>query len=590
MVSAVDVAPARMGGILALADRSEVYRELASRLDDRQRVGIAEANAGARAFAWSALVAQNARTVALVAPSEPRAFSRRGGIIDIYPASAEQPARVELFGDEIETLRAFDPVTQRSQAPLEELIVLPAREFALETAPALAQRLVRAGWDGLSHADGDEGADLSPYARLVDALREGGYAPGVDAFAPALGATASLLDHLGDRATVVFEDTVELDLAHDALEGQAEERRDELAAQGLPVSVFPPPYVPRSRIETLATEDGSVRMGSGPDAVRLGWGGTTSYAGRLAEFIGQLSSPPADGVTLIATPQAARLSELLADRDVTAVARETVEDVPAPGSLVVARVPLAEGFARPGLGLRVFTDAEVFGFRKPRHPERRRRRVQIGSFLSDLKPGDHIVHEDHGIGRFERFVSREIAGVVREYLELQFAGTDVVSLPTERVDKVTRYVGGTPPALSALGGREWGVTKRRAKKAAEEIARELLRLYAAREATQGFGFGRDTPWQIEMENAFPYTETPDQLQAIEDTKHDMERGRPMDRLIVGDVGYGKTEVALRAAFKAVQDGKQVAIVVPTTVLAQQHYETFAERLATFPVNVEMLSL
>ena len=700
MVSAVDVAPARMGGILALADRSEVYRELASRLDDRQRVGIAEANAGARAFAWSALVAQNARTVALVAPSEDRArrwraelagwlgedrvlafperetmpfeasapsgtavhqrlltlwrlataqapvavvtslrallehtippkdlarrgrtlragdrlswaetaawlfdlgyepvtevsepgtFSRRGGIIDIYPASAEQPARVELFGDEIETLRAFDPVTQRSQAPLEELIVLPAREFALETAPALAQRLVRAGWDGLSHADGDEGADLSPYARLVDALREGGYAPGVDAFAPALGATASLLDHLGDRATVVFEDTVELDLAHDALEGQAEERRDELAAQGLPVSVFPPPYVPRCRIETLATEDGSVRMGSGPDAVRLGWGGTTSYAGRLAEFIGQLSSPPADGVTLIATPQAARLSELLADRDVTAVARETVEDVPAPGSLVVARVPLAEGFAVPELGLRVFTDAEVFGFRKPRHPERRRRRVQIGSFLSDLKPGDHIVHEDHGIGRFERFVTREVAGVVREYLELQFAGTDVVSLPTERVDKVTRYVGGTPPALSALGGREWGVTKRRAKKAAEEIARELLRLYAAREATQGFAFGRDTPWQIEMENAFPYTETPDQLQAIEDSKRDMERGRPMDRLIVGDVGYGKTEVALRAAFKAVQDGKQVAIVVPTTVLAQQHYETFAERLATFPVNVEMLS-
>src|SRR5438270_9393246 len=567
MVSAVDVAPARMGGSLARADRSEVYRELGPRLDDRRRVGIAEAKAGARAFAWSALVAQNARTVALVAPSEDRArrwraelagwlgedrvlafperetmpfeasapsgtavhqrlltlwrlataqapvavvtslrallehtippkdlarrgrtlragdrlswaetaawlfdlgyepvtevsepgtFSRRGGIIDIYPASAEQPARVELFGDEIETLRAFDPVTQRSQAPLEELIVLPAREFALETAPALAQRLVRAGWDGLSHADGDEGADLSPYARLVDALREGGYAPGVDAFAPSLGATASLLDHLGARATVVFEDTVELDLAHDALEAQAEERRDELAEQGLPVAVFPPPYVPRSKIDSLATAHGSARMGAGADAVRLGWGGTTSYAGRLSEFIGQLSSLPPDGVTLIATPQAARLSELLADRDGTATARQTVEEAPAAGSLVVARVPLAEGFAVPELGLRVFTDAEVFGFRKPRHPERRRRRVQIGSFLSDLKPGDHIVHEDHGIGRFERFVTREVAGVVREYLELQFAGTDVVSLPTERVDKVTRYVGGTPPALSARGGRAWG--------------------------------------------------------------------------------------------------------------------------------------
>src|SRR5437773_3219357 len=700
MVSAVDVAPARMGALPARADRSGVYRAPAPRREERRRVGTAGANAGAGASAWPALVAQNARTVALVAPSEDRArrwraelagwlgedrvlafperetmpfeasapsgtavhqrlltlwrlataqapvavvtslrallehtippkdlarrgrtlragdrlswaetaawlfdlgyepvtevsepgtFSRRGGIIDIYPASAEQPARVELFGDEIETLRAFDPVTQRSQSALEELIVLPAREFALEGLPAAAGKRTRAGGDRLADADDDEGADLSPYTALVDALREGGYAPGTDAFAPALGATASLLDHLGHRATVVFEDTVELELAHDALEAQAEERHDELASQGLTVSVFPPPYVPRSKIESLATEHGAARMGSGPDAVRLGWGGTTSYAGRLDDFIGQLAATPADGITLIATPQAARLSELLADRDVTAVAREMVEDVPAAGSLIVARVPLAEGFAIPELGLRVFTDAEVFGFRKPRHPERRRRRVQIGSFLSDLKPGDHIVHEDHGIGRFERFVTREVARVVREYLELQCAGTDVVSLPTERVDKVTRYVGGTPPALSALGGREWGVTKRRAKKAAEEIARELLRLYAAREATQGFAFGRDTPWQIEMENAFPYTETPDQLQAIDDTKRDMERGRPMDRLIVGDVGYGKTEVALRAAFKAVQDGKQVAIVVPTTVLAQQHYETFGERLATFPVNVEMLS-
>src|SRR6266550_3183316 len=678
MASALTLVRARLGGVLALAERSERYRELASRLGDRESVSITDATGGARAFAWSALVANAGRTVALVAPSEDRArrwraelagwlgeervlafperetmpfevsapsgtavhqrlltlwrlataqgsvavvtslrallehtippdelarrgrtlragdrlsweetatwlfdlgydpvtevsepgtFSRRGGIIDIYPASADQPARVELFGDEIETLRAFDPVTQRSQSAIDELVVLPAREFSMERAPELGEHLASAGWDRTARADDEEAADLSAYARLVESLREGGYAPGADAFAPSLGATASLLDHLGDRATVVFEDTVELDLAHDALEAQAEEKREELAGQGLPVSVFPPPYVPRSRIDSRAAEHGAARMGSGPDAVRLGWGGTTSYAGRLAEFIGQLSSPPVDGITLIATPQAARLSELLADRDVTAVAQETVADTPAPGSLVVARVPLAEGFVIPELGLRVFTDAEVFGFRKPRHPERRRRRVQIGSFLSDLKPGDHVVHEDHGIGRFERFITREVAGVVREYLELQFAGTDVVSLPTERVDKVTRYVGGTPPALSALGGREWGITKRRAKKAAEEIARELLRLYAAREATQGFAFGRDTPWQIELENAFPYTETPDQLQAIEDTKHDMERGRPMDRLIVGDVGYGKTEVALRAAFKAVMDGKQVAIVVPTTVLA-----------------------
>jgi len=691
----------RLGGIVALAERSERYRELASRLGNRESVSVTDATAGARAFAWSALVANSGRTIALVAPSEDRArrwraelagwlgdervlafperetmpfevsapsgtavhqrlltlwrlasaqapvavvtslrallehtippeelarrgrtlragdrlswqetaawlfdlgyepvtevsepgtFSRRGGIIDIYPASAEQPARVELFGDEIETLRAFDPVTQRSQSPQDQLVVLPAREFSMERAPELAERLASANWPGGGGraAEPPDGADLSPYARLVDSLREGGYTPGADAFAPPLGATASLLDHLGDRATVVFEDTVELELAHDALEAQAEEKRDELAGQGLPVSVFPPPYVSRSRVEELAERHGAVRVRPARGAVRLGWSGLTSYAGRLDQFLREVAGS-GGGTRLVATPQAARLAELLADRDIQAVARETVEDSPAAGSLVVARVPLAEGFAVPELDLRVFTDAEVFGFRKPRHPERRRRRVQMGSFLADLKPGDHVVHEDHGIARFERFVTREVAGVVREYLELRFAGTDVVALPTERVDKVTRYVGGTPPGLSTLGGREWLATKRKAKKAAEEIARELLRLYAAREATQGFAFGRDTPWQIEMENAFPYTETPDQLQAIEDTKRDMERGRPMDRLIVGDVGYGKTEVALRASFKAVQDGKQVAIVVPTTVLAQQHYETFAERLATFPVSVEMLS-
>jgi transcription-repair coupling factor (superfamily II helicase) len=697
MASTLTRVTTRLGGILELAERSERYRELASRIAARERVHVADATAGARAFAWSALVGNAGRAVALIAPSEDRArrwraelagwlgeervlafperetmpfeasspsgsavhqrlltlwrianvneplavvaslrallehtippdelarrgrtlhvrerlpwqqtaawlfelgyepvtevsepgtFSRRGGIIDIYPASAEQPVRVELFGDEIDTIRAFDPVTQRSQAALDEVTVLPAREFSLDRATDVADELVRAGWSDLAH--GEDGPDLSPYARLVELLREGTYAPGADAFAPKLGASASLLDHLREPATVVFEDAVELDLAHDALEAQAEQRRSELAEQGLPVRVFPPPYVTRSRIDEAAARHGSARVGAERDAVRLGWGGAPSYAGRLEQFLREVAGGGTD-TRIVATPQAARLAELLADRDVVTTAREMVEEPPAAGALVVARVPLAEGFSVPELGVRVFTDAEVFGFRKPRHPERRRRRVHIGTFLSDLKPGDHVVHEDHGIARFERFLTKEVNGVVREYLELRFAGTDLVALPTERVDRVTRYVGGTPPALSALGGREWLATKRKAKKAAEEIARELLRLYAARESTPGFAFSKDTPWQIEMENAFPYTETPDQLQAIEDTKRDMERARPMDRLIVGDVGYGKTEVALRAAFKAVMDGKQVAIVVPTTVLAQQHYETFAERLATFPVRVAMLS-
>src|SRR3989442_4337459 len=590
---------ARLGGSVPLAQRSERSRGPAPRLGDRESVSVTDATAGARAFAWSALVANSGRTIALVAPSEDRArrwraelagwlgdervlafperetmpfevsapsgtavhqrpltlwrrapaqppvavvpslrallehtippdelarrgrtlragdrlswnetaawlfdlgyepvtevsepgtFSRRGGIIDIYPASADQPARVELFGDEIETLRAFDPVTQRSQSPIDELVVLPAREFSMERAPELAERLASAGWDHAARPDDDEAADLSAYAHLVDSLREGAYAPGADAFAPALGATASLLDHLGDRATVVFEDTVELELAHGALEAQAEEKRGQLADEGLAVSVFPPPYVTRSRVDDLAQRHGAIRVRPAPGAMRLGWSGLTSYAGRLDQFLREVAGSGRD-TRIVATPQAARLAELLADRQIPAVAQETVEEPPAAGSLVVARVPLPEGFAVPELDLRVFTDAKVFGFRKPRHPEQRRRRVHIGSFLADLKPGDHVVDEYHGIERFDPFVTAEAAGVEREDLELRFPGTDCVRLPPERVDKVTRYVGGTPPGLSTLGRRDWLPTKARGKKAAADIARELLRRSASPEESAAVPFG-----------------------------------------------------------------------------------------------------
>ena len=683
---------ARLGGALALADRSGRFRELAGRIEAGERVVLSEANGGARAFAWAAVVARLGRTLLLVAPTDERArrwraelagwlgedrvvafperetmpfeasapsqsavhqrlmalwrlrseepvalitplrgllqhtiaadalagrsrvlrpgdrlpwretalwltaigyepvpevvepghFSRRGGIVDVHPAGAERPVRIELFGDDVETIRAFDPVTQRSQEPLEAVTVLPAREIALDDAPALAERLAKQGWEDLA---GHE--ELGPYGAVIEPLRQRAYAAGLEAFAPLLGAAASVLDHLPARATVVFEDTVELDLAWDTHEQLAEERREELRQQGLAVGMFPPPYVARDRVEQAAAARGLIRIGAGRDALPLGWTGVTSYAGRLDAFLREVAVSGTD-TRIVATPQAARVADLLGERDLFVTAREELPEPPADGELAVLHVPLAEGFALPELRVRVFTDAEIFGFRKPRHPVRRRRRVAMGSLLSDLRPGDHVVHEDRGIALFERFTEKEVAGVLREYLELRFAD-GLTSLPTERIDKITRYVGGTPPALSAMGGSDWLRTKRRAKKAAEDIARELLRLYAERETVHAPAISADTPWQVELENAFPFTETPDQLQAIEDTKRDLEKARPMDRLIVGDVGYGKTEVALRAAFKAVQDGKQVAVLVPTTVLAQQHFETFSERLETFPVKIEMLS-
>ena len=515
--------------------------------------------------------------------AEPGTFARRGGILDVFPISDEAPVRIELAGDEIESLRRFDPATQRSLDAVAEVVILPARELALERAAEAAAYLGAHGWDDLDYGD-----DTAPWRVFLDRLRGGGYADGMEALAPLVGARSSLLDHLPERSTLVLEETMELELGRDALEGQAEERRDELAEHGLPVASLPPAYVERERLDAFAAERGSVRLSGAGEAIRLGWDSAPSYAGRLEQFLAMIAGAR-EARDVIASPQAQRLAELLAERDVHVAPHDSLQEIPGAGALELLHVPLAEGFVAPDIGLRVFTDAEMFGFRKPRHPERRRRRVAFAQALMDLKPGDLVVHEEHGIARFERFVTKEVAGVEREYLELQFAGTDRVSLPTERIDKITRFVGGTPPALSKLGGADWLKTKKKVKKAVLDIARELLRIYAKREIVPAHQFGRDTPWQIELENSFPYTETPDQVQSIEDVKKDMERARPMDRLIVGDVGFGKTEVALRAAFKAVMDGKQVAVLVPTTVLAQQHFQTFSERLATFPVKVEMLS-
>ncbi len=515
--------------------------------------------------------------------TEPGTFARRGGILDLYPITDERPTRAELAGDEIESLRRFDPATQRSLEAADEVVVLPARELRLDRALDAAEQLAAAGWDALEY-----GKETAPWRVLVDRLRAGGYVEGMEAIAPLLGARASLLDHLPASAVLVLEETPELELAHEALDGQAQERRDDLAEQGLPVAGLPPAYVERSRLESFADERGSLRLSGAGEALRIGWGSAPSYAGRLDQFLARVAAER-EGREVVASPQAQRLAELLAERDVHVAPREALAEPPPPGALVLLHLPLAEGFTAPDVGLRVFTDAELFGFKKPRHPERRRRRVAFASALMDLKPGDLVVHEDHGIARFERFATKEVAGVEREYLELAFAGTDRLSLPTERIDKITRFVGGTPPALSKLGGTDWLKTKRKVKQAVLDIARELLKIYAAREVVPGHAFAKDSPWQVELENAFPYVETADQLQAVDEVKRDMERARPMDRLIVGDVGYGKTEVALRAAFKTVMDGMQVAILVPTTVLAQQHFQTFGERLATFPIRVEMLS-
>ena len=298
---------------------------------------------------------------------------------------------------------------------------------------------------------------------------------------------------------------------------------------------------------------------------------------------------------------AQRLAELFHDNDIPCARVDSLDDDPQAGLIEVTTAAVGRGFVLEPLKLALLTEADLLGRTSAgstkdmrRMPSKRRNAVDP----LQLVAGDSVVHEQHGIGRFVELIQRKVAGGgdgVREYLVLEYAPSkrgapgDRLFVPTDQLDQVTRYVGGDTPALSKMGGADWASTKSKARKAVKEIAGELIRLYSARMASRGYAFGPDTPWQRELEEAFPYVETPDQLTTINEVKADMEREIPMDRLISGDVGYGKTEIAVRAAFKAVQDGKQVAVLVPTTLLAQQHYETFTERFSGFPLVVKPLS-
>ncbi|HET8642118.1 MAG TPA: transcription-repair coupling factor, partial [Pseudonocardiaceae bacterium] len=352
------------------------------------------------------------------------------------------------------------------------------------------------------------------------------------------------------------------------------------------------------------TTDDAERNGAGVSrngALRLDVLGATGYRGDTARAFTDLRAQTAAGGTAVLVVPgggtAQRACEQLRDADVpAALAEHGLGEAPKPGVVTVVRGALEDGFSAPALGVAVLTETDLTGTRGAvaggaKMPSRRRNAVDPLA----LRAGDFIVHEQHGIGRYLEMIERTVGGAKREYLVIEYAPSkrgqpgDRLFVPTDQLDQVSRYVGGEVPSLNKLGGADWARTKGRARKAVREIAAELVQLYAARQSAPGHAFGPDTPWQRELEDAFPYTETPDQLAAIEEVKVDMRSPVPMDRVICGDVGYGKTEIAVRAAFKAVQDGKQVAVLVPTTLLAQQHLQTFTERMRSFPVTVRMLS-
>jgi transcription-repair coupling factor (superfamily II helicase) len=551
----------------------------------------------------------------------PGHFSHRGGILDIFPPGDDAPVRIELFGPEIESIRRFDPATQRSADRLEAVTVIPTREALPRHGPRIVGATPEAGTspspmllDWLSAPHPPEIAE--ELAAHREALAAGAPFPDLEFYLPLFYThPATPLDYLPADGLLILDEPAECRDAWAELEEAAVDLRRTAEEENLIPPDYPIPY--------LTWDDWQERMSDRPPLV-LGYGEeevagdlascfhpAPRYGGNLGDLMQDVERNLRAGqwVVLISR-QAGRLAEVWSDRHDPTL---PVEGLPEPprrpltfvhGSLeegfVLTPTPAASGgfplpLARPmgeREGVRILTDAEIFGWRMP-EPRRPlyRRRVAPESLYADLTPGDYVVHEDHGIGIFRGLVTLTLEGEEREYLLVEYAGRDRLYIPIHQADRLSRYVGAdeAPPALSRLGSAEWSQVKARARRAVEEVARELLELYAARELAPGHAFSPDTPWQAELEAAFPYVETPDQARAIAEVKADMERPRPMDRLICGDVGYGKTEVALRAAFKAVMDGKQVAVLVPTTVLAQQHYTTFRHRLAPFPVVVEHLS-
>jgi len=516
----------------------------------------------------------------------PGEASRRGGIIDVFSPAADDPVRIEFLGREIESLRLFDPATQRSKGTIDETIVDPGLELVSVDVSSLGSL----DYSGCKDEVRDQFEDDIAH------LREGLDFKDREFYVPFL-ANSTLLDHLSSDALIVIDEEADIgQVIHEATE-EAERSRTELEGSGDLPSGLPQPLEDWPTLRTaIESASSSLKLShwatgeNAPTEHRLPFSTPPAYAGQVRKLIADLAAPSAGDATVIVSQQAQRLAELASEEGIPATVSLSVpDDVP---RISIVQGSLSEGWRLEDEGdsISVLTDTEIFGFTKQRRTPQRSR-TNRDAFLAELVPNSYVVHIDHGIARFLRLVHRTVDGTQREYLELHYAEGDKLFVPTDQLDRVSKYVGPSDrePRLTRLGSGDWQRSKHKVSEAVQVLAKELLQLYSMREVVVGHQFKTDTPWQAELEASFPYIETPDQLAAITAVKDDLESPRPMDRLVCGDVGYGKTEVAIRAAFKVVMEGRQAAVLVPTTVLAQQHFRTFRERLAAFPMTVEVLS-
>ena len=533
---------------------------------------------------------------------EPACFAVRGGIIDFWPPADDAPVRVELFGDEVESMRRFDPATQRSTKSVERIGVRPAREWSAGDGSSRRIEALLCSVDeaGAEDEPGELNAEAAVLGLDLEHLRSGAPASRPDFWTQFL-ASSSIFDHMPEGALILLDEPHDLSARMEDRDERARHARQELEAGGRIPRGLPHPWLEQEELEArLKRAPQRVRslsrLTSGPQ--RLPFRSAPRLAGKLAQLFESLRGQRDSGARVLVSLQQARLSELMADLGLP-LATLVVDTAPSPSTISVGRAAIAEGWQLddPASGERLLTlisDTEIFGFERQRQRRPLRTRGVAAAdphLLETLKIGDFVVHIDNGIGRFHGVVHERLGGREGEYLDLRYAQGDRLLVPNDKLDRVQPYVGPSdaPPTLTRLGGGQWQRAKARVRGAVAEIADELLEIHAARETEPGIAIEPDTPWQIELEASFPYVETLDQHRAIEEVRRDQEAAKPMDRLIVGDVGYGKTEVAVRAAFKAVMSGHQVAVLVPTTVLAQQHFDTFRQRLAAMQVEVDLLS-
>ena len=535
-------------------------------------------------------------------------FAVRGGILDVFPAASEHPYRVEFFGDEVDQIRAFSVADQRSLPGDVDRVELPASRELLLTADVRerARALVGA---------------FPAIAGMLEKMAEGIPVEGMESLLPAVaGPLQSLVEYLPEGSATALVDPERSTTRAQSLGDTNREFLDaawSAATSGAsaPIDLGAGDFLTVAQLREVVTERDGVFWRLSPfatddtDAENIDASIIPSFHGNVDGAIAFVEARVTDGWRVVVIASGAGLVErardVLSDRGVAARIVDSLEDAPATGVATLVTGSVESGFQVPEAKLAVLTDNEFYG-RTIGGDQRvvkklASRRKNVVDPLQ-LKPGDHVVHSTHGIARFVEMTQREVSTggrnatkTTRDYLVLEYAPSkrgypgDKLYVPTDQLDLLSKYVGGEAPVLSKMGGSDWSAAKGKARKAVRDIAVELVKLYSARMSAKGHAFGPDTPWQRELEEAFPFAETPDQLQTIDEIKADMEKPIPMDRLLSGDVGFGKTEVAVRAAFKAIQDGKQVAMLVPTTLLVKQHLETFTERFAGFPVKVRPLS-